>query len=128
MSHLSLHIIPREPKDDLEWEKFSVHQRRLRLRSLKEDASSFVSRYESEIKEPTSFWVSRLKEPTAWTVVMVRGPELLPDEKDVLLREDVEWVAFCVMLDARDPSQVQRLMLKGSSTDYGRACKSQRKW
>lgn len=107
MAHLSLHVLPRAPKPDSEWEEYSVHQRKLRLRSLQEDTASFISRYESEVNEPMSFWVNRLKEPAAWTIVMVRGPEDLPvDEDEVLLREDVEWVAFCVMIDARETNQV----------------------
>lgn len=106
MSHLSLHVIPRDPKSDSEWEQYCGRQKALRLRSLQHDPGSFVSRYESEVKEPMSFWVGRLKDPTAWTVVMVRGPEKLPENDQVLLRDDVEWVAFCVMIDARKLTQV----------------------
>lgn len=106
MSHLSLHLIPRDAKSDSEWEKYCGRQKALRLRSLQHDPGSFVSRYESEVKEPMSFWVGRLKEPTAWTVVMIRGPEQAPEDEQVLLREDVEWVGFCVMIDARKLTQV----------------------
>lgn len=106
MSHLSLHVIPRDAKSDSEWEKYCGRQRSLRLRSLQYDPGSFVSRYESEVKEPTSFWVGRLKDPNAWTVVMIRGPEEMPEDDQILLREDVEWVGFCVMVDARKPQQV----------------------
>lgn len=106
MSHTSIHPVPREPKDDSTWEEYSVRHKALRLRSLREDAASFVSRYESEVKEPISFWIDRLKSATAWTLVMVRGPEDLTDDGDVLLRKDVEWVAFCVMMDGRNILQV----------------------
>lgn len=113
MAHLSIHVIPRGPKPDSKWEEYSVHQRELRLRSLKEDPASFISRYESEVEEPMSFWINRLKEPAAWTVVMARGPEDLPaDDDEVLLRKDVEWVAFCVMLDARETNKVIRLSMQ----------------
>ena len=107
MSHLSLHVVPRGPRDNSEWERFSVRQKAIRLRSLQVDPTSFSSRYESEVKESMEFWVNRLKDPAAWTVVMVKGPEGLPEDEEVLLREDVQWVAFCVMVDGTAMDKVR---------------------
>lgn len=106
MSYLSLHIVPRKPKSDQQWEEHAARQKLIRLRSLQEDADSFISKYESEVREPTSFWVNRLKDPTAWTILMVRSSEELPEDGEALLRENVEWVAFCVMIDARQVTEV----------------------
>lgn len=126
MSHLSLHVIPRDAKSDSEWEKYTGRQRELRLRSLQHDQGSFVSRYESEVKEPTSFWIGRLKDPNAWTVVMIRGPDQMPEDGEVLLREDVEWVGFCVMVDARKLPQVLSSIDMVTTADPCRACLSER--
>jgi len=106
MPHLSVHVVPRDIKDDSEWEQYSLRQKQIRLRSLQHDSASFTSRYESEANEPMSFWVNRLKNPKAWTVIMVQSGQELPPDEGVLLREDVEWVGFCVMIDGRDASEV----------------------
>lgn len=99
MAVLSLHVLPKEVDEESRWEEYVHRTKPLRLRSLKEDRKSFVSKYESEVKEPLSFWVGRLKDPKAWTVVMVSSPGELADDKDALLQADVTWVAFCVMID-----------------------------
>ncbi|KPI44157.1 uncharacterized protein AB675_6298 [Cyphellophora attinorum] len=99
MAVLSLHVLPKKVSNESQWEKFVGRTKPLRLQSLKNDPKSFISKYESEVKEPLSFWVGRLKDPKAWTVVMVSSPEKIGDDVDALLRDDVEWVAFCVMVD-----------------------------
>lgn len=99
MADLCLYIIPREVKDDPEWTRYVSRSKPLRLQSLQQDPKSFISKYDSEVKEPIDFWIKRLKDPQAWTVVMVRSAKnQVPSDNDVLLRDDVEWVGFCVMI------------------------------
>lgn len=98
MSAVSLHVLPKDIKDEAIWEAYATRSKALRLQSLQNDPKSFVSKYESEVKEPMSFWTGRLKDAKAWTVVMTLSVEALLDTS-ALLREDVEWVGFCVMVD-----------------------------
>lgn len=102
MSFLSFHHLPRVVKDDSVWEAYTTRMKPLRLRSLKEDPKSFVSRYEAEVKEPLEFWVGRLKDTKAWSIVMIHSAEDLSDAGDILLRDDVKWVGFLVMIDRRE--------------------------
>jgi ribosomal protein S18 acetylase RimI-like enzyme len=109
MAALSLHVLPKTVSDESRWEDFVKRTKPLRLQSLKNDPKSFVSKYDSEVKEPLSFWVGRLKDPKAWTVVMVSSPEEIGNDVDALLRDDVEWVAFCVMVDPSVGSEVRAI-------------------
>jgi ribosomal protein S18 acetylase RimI-like enzyme len=106
MPHISRHILPKNiPDDSPWWEKYAWKVRAARLDSLKLDPNSFLSRYESEAKQPIEFTVGRLKEANAWTVVLVRSrEEESPKDATVLLRDDADCVGFCVMIDIRSVS------------------------
>ena len=99
MTCLTLRVLPRQVKDEAKWQEYMNRMKPLRLRSLKEDSRSFVSKYEDEAKEPESFWMGRLKDRKAWHVVTLSSPEELAEGEDAMLRADVTWVAFCVMVD-----------------------------
>ena len=104
MYHLSLHMLPKEVYSEAVWKQYAQKMRPLRLKSLQSDPASFISKYASEVEEPITFWIGRLKEPSAWTIIMVRTQNMLSDTATAdgsLLREDVEWVAYCVIIDVR---------------------------
>lgn len=107
MSHLCLHVLPKDGQDDATLEAFAKRMRPLRLASLQNDTTAFISRYESEAEQPLSFWVDRLKQQAASTIVMTRSAQILPANDSIgLLSDDVEWVAFAVMVDSTKGSEV----------------------
>lgn len=101
MGHLSTHLLSKDiPDDSPPWEKYAWKMRAARLNSLKLDPESFMSKYDSEVKQPIDFTIGRLREPNAWTIILVRTPdEAASPNPDLLLREDTEYVGFCVMID-----------------------------
>lgn len=106
MSHLSYHLVPKDlPNDSPHWEKYAWRIRAARLDSLKLHPESFISRYESEAKQPIEFTIGRLKEPVAWTVIVARNAdEVASKEPGVLLRDDTEYVGYCVLVNIQAPS------------------------
>jgi hypothetical protein len=107
MAHLSLHVLPKEGVSDHEYGLFAERMKPLRLQSLRQDTFAFISKYESEKDQPMSFWTDRLKQPEAWHAVMVRNESAVQDDaKSVLLRDDVKWVAFMVMIDTESSTKV----------------------
>lgn len=106
MSHLSVHLIPKEPKSDSEWAKYAMRMKPVRLRGLKNDAECFISKYESEVKEPDQFWIDRMKEQITYNFVLVRVPDESPIKTtEDLLRDDVEWLGFNASLELRKLSK-----------------------
>lgn len=106
MSHLSVHLIPRDPKSDSDWAKYAMRMKPVRLRSLKNDSECFISKYEYESKEPDQFWIDRMKDPTTYNFVLVRAPDNRPVKTtEDLLREDVEWIGFNASLELRKLSK-----------------------
>lgn len=121
MPHLSCHLIPKDvPEDSPLWEKYAFRVRALRLDSLKMDPDSFISRYESEVKQPIEFSIGRLAERNAWSVVLLRTPnQEAAREPEVLLKDDTDYVGFCVMIDIRSesPSMAKREGVDNSAQD-----------
>lgn len=70
----------------------------LRLKSLKHDPSSFISRYESEVNQPLEFWLDRLRDARAIHLVLTRDDPTTrsTDENWAILRN--EWVGFVVII------------------------------
>jgi ribosomal protein S18 acetylase RimI-like enzyme len=101
MSHLSYTLVPKDlPGDSPQWEKYAWRLRAARLDSLRLHPEYFLSMYEDEVKQPIDFTIGRLKEPVAWTVIVGRSPhEEAARDPDVLLRDETEYVGFCVMVN-----------------------------
>ena len=101
MGHLSIHLLSKDiPNESPLWENYAWKMRAARLDSLKLDPESFMSKYDSEVKQPIEFTIGRLRERNAWTFFLVRSPEESASRNpDVLLHEDTEYVGFCVMID-----------------------------
>ena len=112
MVNISVHLLSKDlPDGSPLWEKYAWRVRAVRLDSLKLDPDSFISKYESEVKQPVDFTIGRLKERNAWTILVVRTPdEEASEDPNVLLRDDTEYVGFCVMIDVRtmDESMARR--------------------
>lgn len=103
MDSFSVDVLPAPVPDHDTLLEYSSRLKTLRLRSLKEEVNSFVSRYESEVQEPEEFWVNRLKDDRAIHLLLVR--EDPPGGNTPLLQK--QWVGFVVVLapDNREKSE-----------------------
>ncbi|KIW95384.1 uncharacterized protein Z519_03968 [Cladophialophora bantiana CBS 173.52] len=94
MSFFSIHTLPSPALDHNTLLEYSSRLKALRLRSLKEDAKSFISRYESEVAEPEEFWLDRLRDDRATHLILVRHNALA--QESTLLGH--QWVGFVVII------------------------------
>ncbi|OAP60619.1 hypothetical protein AYL99_05621 [Fonsecaea erecta] len=94
MASFSVHTLPNTAPDHDTLLEYSSRLKTLRLRSLKEDAKSFISKYESEVSQPECFWLKRLKDDRATHLVLLRHDTLT--QKSTLLEH--QWVGFVVIV------------------------------
>lgn len=72
----------------------SIPMRAARLRSLHEDAASFKSKYEDEIRQPREFWLNRLRPDDCQHFIATMSQETSPQGVEykavmVVLTEDI---------------------------------------
>ena len=94
MASFSINVLPSPAPDHDTLLEYSSRLKALRLKSLKEDAESFSSKYESEADQPEEFWLNRLKDDHAVHLILARNNEDLQDSN--LLEK--EWVGFVVIV------------------------------
>ncbi|OQU96841.1 hypothetical protein CLAIMM_02869 [Cladophialophora immunda] len=101
MASFSVHTLPNPAPDHDTLLEYSSRLKALRLRSLKEDAKSFISRYDSEVSQSEEFWLNRLRDDQATHLILVRHDAL--SQKWNLLEH--QWVGFVVIV-APNPKNV----------------------
>lgn len=95
MSNLSIEVVPFPAPDHATLLEYSARFKTLRLRSLKEDSTSFSSKYESEVNQPQEFWLNRLTDDRAVHLVLTR--ELTGVSDASLLQK--QWVGLVVVVE-----------------------------
>ncbi|ETI21959.1 hypothetical protein G647_06029 [Cladophialophora carrionii CBS 160.54] len=93
MGSFSIDLLPKPAPDDDTLPEYSARLRRLRLRALKEDAKSFISKYEHEADQQQDFWLNRLKADRVVHLILAREDGAKPNE--TLLQK--AWVGFVVI-------------------------------
>ncbi|EXJ85019.1 hypothetical protein A1O3_05694 [Capronia epimyces CBS 606.96] len=99
MATFSIRTLPNPAPSHDALLEYSSRLQALRLRSLKQDPSSFISTYENEVDQPQEFWLQRILDPKAIHLVVVRNdPEYdaLDKESGGLMKG--EWVGFVVII------------------------------
>ncbi|EXJ59077.1 hypothetical protein A1O7_06508 [Cladophialophora yegresii CBS 114405] len=98
MGSFSIDVLPNPAHDHDTLLEYSARLKRLRLRALKGDANSFVSKYEHEADQPQDFWLNRLKADRVVHLILTRENEAKPNE--TFLQK--EWVGFVVISVVRN--------------------------
>lgn len=99
MVSFSVHSLPRPAPDHDTLVAWSARLKDLRLKSLKSDADSWISTYESEVGQPEEFWLSRLQATRACHLVLVRdGPPGHGIDTEALPLLQGDWVGFVVII------------------------------
>ncbi|KIX95615.1 uncharacterized protein Z520_08735 [Fonsecaea multimorphosa CBS 102226] len=93
MASFSVQALPNPAPDHDTFLEYSSRLKTLRLRSLKEHAKSFISRYESEVSQPEEFWLNRLRDNRATHLILLRHNALT--HESTLLQN--QWVGFVVI-------------------------------
>ncbi|OAL23020.1 hypothetical protein AYO20_11082 [Fonsecaea nubica] len=94
MASFSVHTLPHPAQDHATFLEYSSRLKVLRLRSLKEDAKSFISSYESEASQPEEFWLNRLRDDHVTHLILLRHDAQA--KKSTLLEH--QWVGFVVIV------------------------------
>lgn len=98
--------------------EFVSRMRSLRLKSLQTDAKSFISIYDSEVREPMEFWVKRYQSPIAEHFTIVRNPVTKGDNFiSELLGQD--WLGFMVLVGPNDTRAEPQVIQEQTSTLTG---------
>ncbi|KIW67679.1 hypothetical protein PV04_06911 [Phialophora macrospora] len=93
MASFSIDLLPNPAPDPDTLLEYSARFKKLRLRSLKEDPKSFVSKYENEVDQQQDFWLNRLTADRVVHLVLAREAGANPN-KDLL---EKQWVGFVVI-------------------------------
>ena len=94
MASYTIDILPNPAPDHDTLLEYSSRLKTLRLRSLKEDAKGFISKYESEFDEPEDFWLNRLQSSRAIHLILGRNNHA--NTNATLMQKD--WVGFVVII------------------------------
>ena len=94
MASFSVDVLPNPAPNHDTLLRYSARLKALRLRSLKDDTKSFISKYESEVDQPEDFWLNRLRSDRAFHLVLAR--ESTESSSATLLQK--EWVGFVVII------------------------------
>lgn len=98
MDHFSVRALPIPVPDQHTLLEYSARLKALRLKSLKHDTGSFISKYESEVNEPPEFWLKRLTDPRAVHLVLCRHDSDDPSDTIQLTLLRSQWVGFVVII------------------------------
>ncbi|KAJ9609918.1 hypothetical protein H2200_006247 [Cladophialophora chaetospira] len=94
MASFSIDVLPSPALNHDTLLQYSARLKALRLRSLKGDTKSFISKYESEVGQPEDFWLARLRNDRAVHLILARDST---ESSDLELLQK-QWVGFVVIV------------------------------
>jgi ribosomal protein S18 acetylase RimI-like enzyme len=109
MASFSIDLLPNPAPDHDTLLEYSARFKRLRLRALKEDSRSFISKYENEVAQQQDFWLNRLMADRVVHLVLAQEDGV--NTNKTLLQK--QWVGFVVIsaapnnqaLDSSSPAE-----------------------